>query len=379
MESLGIEKFGFMSNSVLSVFNQKNVLVTGSTGFKGSWMCQWLLNLGAKVYGYSLEPPTNPALYDQLKLVNQIDQHIGDINNYEEFKAYIQKSKPDIVFHLAAQALVRDSYIKPLETFQTNVMGTAHLLQAVKELELSTTIVTVTSDKAYENKEWLFGYREIDEFGGYDPYSASKGSAEIAISSWKRSFFHPERYAEHGVKITSVRAGNVIGGGDWAKDRIVPDCIRFLTKDQPIKVRNPYATRPWQHVLEPLGGYLLVGGKLLKADEKEVDKYDTFNFGPLITSNKNVESLVTEIIKNWGSGTWDYNKEEALHEASLLNLTIDKAYHILGWIPVWDFESTVARTTEWYKVNHENPEKIIELTHSQIEEYSKDFDSIRKA
>ena len=362
-----------MLNNVLSNYEGKKVLVTGSTGFKGSWMCQWLLSLGAEVYGYSLEPPTEPAVYDQLNLKSRIDQHIGDINNYEEFKGYIQKVNPDIIFHLAAQALVRDSYSIPLETFQTNVMGTAFLLQAVNELKISTTIIIITSDKAYENKEWLFGYREIDAYGGYDPYSASKGAAEIALSSWKRSFFHPDKFEDHGVKIASVRAGNVIGGGDWAKDRIVPDCIRFLSNGDTIKVRNPYATRPWQHVLEPLGGYLLTGSRLLQADEKEFRKYDTFNFGPQITSNKNVESLVTEIIKNWGSGTWDYNKDDAMHEASLLNLSIDKAYHLLQWTPAWDFETTLAKTVEWYKTNHERPTEIVDLTNKQIEDYSNDF------
>ena len=364
-----------MLNNELSNYKGKKVLVTGSTGFKGSWISQWLLTLGAEVFGYALDPPTDPAIYNQLNLKDKVDQHIGDINNYEEFKGFIERVNPDIIFHLAAQALVRDSYTVPLETFQTNVMGTAFLMQAVNELKISTTIIAITSDKAYENKEWLFGYRENDAFGGYDPYSASKGAAEVAISSWKRSFFHPDRFGDHGVKIASVRAGNVIGGGDWAKDRIVPDCIRFLVKKRPINVRNPFATRPWQHVLEPLGGYLLTGSRLMEANEIELRKYDTFNFGPLITSNKNVESLVKALIEIWGYGTWEYKKENAVHEASLLNLTVDKAYHLLNWTPAWDFDATISKTVEWYKTNHEDSGKIVELTKRQIEEYSNDFNN----
>ncbi len=255
-------------------------------------------------------------------------------------------------------------------------MGTANLLEAVRQLNLSTVIVIITSDKSYENQEWLFGYRENDPMGGYDPYSASKGAAEIVASSWRRSFFNPLTYKNHGVKVATVRAGNVIGGGDWAKDRIVPDCIRFLQRNETIRVRNPLATRPWQHVLEPLGGYLLLGAKLLSCNDNDLAKYcSAFNFGPLISSNKNVLVLVKEIINFWGSGQWASNKEEAVHEASLLNLTIDKAYHLLNWSPLWNFKTTIEKTVYWYKESFESPDQAKEITLEQISTYLKEFKS----
>ena len=258
-------------------------------------------------------------------------------------------------------------------------MGTVKLLEAVRELDIATNIVVITSDKCYENQEWMFGYRENDAMGGYDPYSASKGAVEIIVSSYRRSFFNPITYNKHGVKISSVRAGNVIGGGDWAMDRIVPDCIRFLAKNKTIKVRNPLATRPWQHVLEPIGGYLLLGAKLLTCNANEQqDLCSSFNFGPLISSNKTVEALVKEIIKNWGKGDWTYNKQDAMHEASLLNLSIDKAYHLLHWHPVWEFEETIKSTVIWYKEMLFNPDKISELTIEQINKYSSDYELINK-
>lgn len=363
-----------MLSEVLGIYKNKKVLVTGNTGFKGSWMSQWLLDMGAEVAGYALEPPTSPSVYAQLELDKNIKHFTQDIRDYEKIKNCLKEVKPDIIFHLAAQALVRDSYVNPLETMNTNIMGTANLLEAVRELGLSTNVVIITSDKSYENREWLFGYRENDPMGGYDPYSASKGAAELVTSSWRRSFFNPENYSKHGVKVASVRAGNVIGGGDWAKDRIVPDCIRSLSKNETIHVRNPLATRPWQHVLEPLGGYLLLGTKLLSIEAEKVPLYaSAFNFGPVISSNKNVKILVEEILKNWGSGDWTYNKEDAMHEASLLNLTIDKAYHLLNWLPAWDFETTVLKTISWYKDNHYSTRSPLEVTRQQIAEYSTDF------
>ena len=358
---------------MFDVYKSKRVLVTGDSGFKGSWLCLWLLNLGAEVYGYSLEPPTDPSIFEQLSIKDHIRHYTGDIRNYPQFKDFISESKPDIIFHLAAQSLVRESYTDPLGTFMTNVIGTTNLLEAVRELKSPTSVVLITSDKSYENNEWLYGYREIDSLGGYDPYSASKGAAEIAISSWRRSFFQPESIVHHGIKVASARAGNVIGGGDWAKDRIVPDCIRFLQQNKPIQVRNPLATRPWQHVLEPLGGYLLLGSKLLTSDVHEAKSYcEAFNFGPLICSNKSVEELVTEIIKVWGEGTWTYNKDDAFHEAYLLNLTIDKAYHKLRWLPAWEFKTTVTKTVEWYKAMW-NKSDLIEITNRQILEYMDAF------
>lgn len=358
--------------SKLDLFKNKKVLVTGHTGFKGSWLSQWLLELGANVYGYALAPEEEYALFNQLNLKDSIDSEINDVRNLPALKSYISKVKPDIIYHLAAQALVRDSYIDPINTIETNINGTANLLESVRQLGISTTIVVITSDKCYENKEWIYGYRENDAMGGYDPYSMSKGAAELVVSSYRRSFFNPEDYKNHGVKLASARAGNVIGGGDWAKDRIIPDCIRALQNNEEIAVRNPYATRPWQHVLESLGGYLLLGATLLAAEGNELKNYCTgFNFGPFTTSNKSVETLVSAVLKNW-PGRWKYNESEAVHEAFLLNLNIDKAVQLLNWQPVWEFETTIKNTVEWYKQNHDNGNPK-EITINQINSYEKAF------
>jgi len=361
-----------MSADLFQVYHNKKVLVTGHTGFKGGWLSQWLLSLGAEVYGIALPPVGEVSLFDQLQLQKHLTHHICDIRGFEPLKNLVREIEPDIIFHLAAQPLVRESYEIPLLTVETNVMGTVHLLEAVRTLNLSTTIIVITSDKSYENQEWMFGYRENDPMGGYDPYSASKGACEVLTASWRQSFFNPSDYANHGVKLATVRAGNVIGGGDWAADRIVPDCMRALLDDRQIDVRNPLATRPWQHVLEPLGGYLQLGEKLLStSQEPDLTTYcDAFNFGPLIGSNKTVESLVNEIIKVWGSGEWTYEKLHAVHEASLLNLTIDKAYQLLGWYPAWDFHETIKRTVDWYKMYKENASEIPNLTLQQIRDYS---------
>lgn len=364
-----------MAADLFQVYRNKKVLVTGHTGFKGGWLSQWLLSLGAEVYGIALPPDGEVSLFNQLQLENQLTHHICDIRGFEALRNHIREIRPDIIFHLAAQPLVRESYNIPLETVETNVMGTVHLLEAVRTLNLSTTIVVITSDKSYENQEWMFGYRENEPMGGYDPYSASKGACEVLAASWRRSFFNPANYDQHGVKLATVRAGNVIGGGDWATDRIVPDCIRALLEEHPIDVRNPLATRPWQHVLEPLGGYLLLGEKLLGAEQlADLETYcEAFNFGPVIGSNKTVESLVNEVINVWGSGTWTYEEQYAVHEASLLNLTIDKAYHLLGWYPAWDFKETIKRTVEWYRMYRDDPSAIPDLTLQQISEYSEAF------
>ncbi|MDW7694930.1 CDP-glucose 4,6-dehydratase [Flammeovirgaceae bacterium SG7u.111] len=350
-------------------YKGKKVLVTGHTGFKGSWMTQWLVMLGADVYGYSLEPNTSPSLFDQLELEKDIDHKIGDIRDFATLKSYIGEVDPDIIFHLAAQPLVRYSYREPLETTEVNVMGTVNVLDAVRQLGISTSVVVITTDKSYENKEWLFGYRENDPMGGHDVYSASKGACEIMVSSWRSSFFSDN----DKVKVASVRAGNVIGGGDWAEDRIVPDCIRFLSEGKTIEVRNPHATRPWQHVLEPIHGYLALGTQLLSEEEppRGRDVYcGGFNFGPLISSNKNVGILVEEVLKNWGEGKWeDHSNVDALHEASLLNLTIDKVFHLLNWIPRWNFEETIKQTVDWYKEVYSNPESAKEITLKQIKLY----------
>ncbi len=350
----------------------KKILVTGHTGFKGSWMTQWLRLLGAQVYGYALNPPTDPALFDQLSLTDEITHKVADIRDQEAVKAYLEAVEPDIIFHMAAQPLVRDSYVKPLETVEVNTLGTAYLLDAVRQIGRSVSVVCITTDKCYSNQEWLFGYRENDTMGGYDVYSSSKGAAELLIDSWRNSFFNVANLSDHGIQVASVRAGNVIGGGDWAKDRIVPDCMRALSRQEAIEVRNPTATRPWQHVLEPVGGYLHLGAMMMdpERDPKERAKLCSgFNFGPLVTSNQPVRVLADKIVEVWGHGQWiDVSNPNDLHEASLLQLTIEKAFHVLGWFPRWDFDATVRYTTEWYRevlVNKVSPkEKMIEQIHA---------------
>jgi CDP-glucose 4,6-dehydratase len=362
-----------MESIDLSIYRGKRVLLTGHTGFKGSWMTKWLEMLGAEVYGFSLPPEGPHSLFELLGNERQMNSEFGDLRDKDHIKRFVEKTQPDIIFHLAAQALVRESYKNPLFTWETNVMGTIHVLEAVRELGLRTNIVIVTSDKCYENKEWIFGYRENDPLGGYDPYSSSKGAAELIVSSWRNSYFNPEKYEEHGVMLSSARAGNVIGGGDWAKDRIIPDCIRHLTAGEPIKVRNPFSTRPWQHVLESLGGYLLLGRNLLlDTDGSRKDLCSAFNFGPYGTSNRTVESLVEEVLGHW-EGEWNYNPEDAMHEAFLLNLSIDKANQMLNWRPIWNFEKTIEMTIQWYQKAHESNKNIPHITEQQIDMYSKDY------
>lgn len=352
-------------------YKNKKILVTGHTGFKGSWLTQWLLEMEATVCGYSLAPPTNPSLFEQLNLAEKIQHQIADIRNFAAIKECVASFQPDIVFHLAAQPLVRESYETPLETVEVNTLGTAYLLEAVRQANHPMAVVAITTDKCYENKEWVYGYRESDPMGGYDPYSASKGAAELLIASWRNSFFPPAKIAEHGVRLASVRAGNVIGGGDWAKDRIMPDCIKSLCQNELIEIRNPQATRPWQHVLEPLEGYLLLGARLLETDPSKVAPLcSAFNFGPSIIGNRPVAELVETVIQNWGGGSWytPYQKG-APHEATLLHLNIDKAYHLLNWQPKWTFEEAVRETTRWYKTAYKDPVRIPAVTIEQIHLY----------
>jgi len=349
----------------LSLYRGKRVLVTGHTGFKGSWLCEWLLSLGAEVYGLALPPATRPSLFGQLRLGERIAAHdLGDIRDLATVKAAVKRARPDFVFHLAAQPLVRLSYKEPVETFATNVMGTVHVLEACRSLKKPCALVCITTDKCYENKETTRPYRESDPMGGYDPYSCSKGCDELVISSYRRSFFGSP---ESPVWVASARAGNVIGGGDWAKDRIVPDCIRALRKGQAIPVRNKVSTRPWQHVLEPLCGYLTLGAALAKRERFE-EVAGGFNFGPNPKENKTVKDLVEEILKSC-KGAWeDKSDPNAVHEAGLLNLDIRKARAVLGWKPRWDFAATVRNTVAWYEgvLRGEDP---VALTQCQIQDY----------
>lgn len=339
-------------------FAGRRVWISGHTGFKGSWLCEWLLGLGAEIWGFSLAPATDPALFTQLALAGRIRHHeIGDVRDAAAVRAAVARAQPDLVFHLAAQPLVRESYVTPVETYAVNVMGTIHVLEALRQLSRPCAAVMVTTDKCYENREWTRAYSEEDPLGGHDPYSSSKAAAEIAIASWRRSFFPPARVGAGQatpVAIASARAGNVIGGGDWAKDRILPDCMRALAARQPIPVRNPQATRPWQHVLEPLGGYLCLAAQLHRALVQPAagqleQLCSAFNFGPAPDSNRPVLDVVAEILRHW-PGEWrDVSDPTALHEAGLLNLAIDKARHVLDWTPHWSFADTIRHTVAWYR------------------------------
>lgn len=351
-------------------FRNKRVLLTGHTGFKGAWLAHWLCELGADVHGFSLDPPTQPALFDQLGLASRLKDERNDIRDAAAVARAVADAQPDFVFHLAAQALVRQSYAEPVATYDVNVLGTIHVLQALRSLTKPCAAVFITTDKCYENREWVHGYREEDPLGGHDPYSSSKAAAEIAIASFRRSFFHA-----HPVKIASARAGNVIGGGDWALDRIVPDCIRALQGGVSIPVRNKTATRPWQHVLEPLSGYLwlaacLADPRLARAPLAPLAS--AFNFGPSHEANRTVGELVAEVLKHW-SGRWeDRSDPNAVHEAHLLQLTTDKANALLGWAPVWAFPKAIEQTVQWYRESMSEPAAIAALTTRQIQLYTAD-------
>jgi len=338
--------------SKMDIFNSfyqgKRVLVTGHTGFKGSWLSIWLHQLGASVIGVSQEPFSERDNYVLSHIGEKIEADIrADIRDLARLKEIFHTYQPEIVFHLAAQPLVRLSYDIPVETYETNVMGSIHVMEAMRCTESVKVGVMITTDKCYENKEQIWGYREDEPMGGYDPYSSSKGAAEIAIASWRRSFFNPKEYAKHGKSIASVRAGNVIGGGDWAVDRIIPDCIKALEAGKPIDIRSPKAIRPWQHVLEPLSGYLLLAMKMWD----EPTRYcEGWNFGPRTESVTPVWEVATKVIANYGSGELrDLSDPHALHEANLLMLDISKARFQLGWEPRMNINQCVALTVDWYK------------------------------
>ncbi len=323
----------------------RRVLLTGHTGFKGSWLALWLLELGAQVTGVALPPETEPSLFAQLELEQRLEHRLGDIRHASLLTDLVEQTRPEVLLHLAAQPLVRRSYAEPGATWATNVMGTIHLLEALRRLQEPCTAVLITTDKVYRNNEWLYGYRENDPLGGHDPYSSSKAAAELAIASWRASFCGDQPHQTPHLRIASARAGNVIGGGDWAADRIVPDAMRALARGEPIGVRNPAATRPWQHVLEPLGGYLLLAERL----SADASLASAFNFGPQLEANRSVRELVEQALGHW-PGRWeDQSDPQAPHEASLLNLVTDKAHHQLGWSPRWDFGTTVERTVDWYR------------------------------
>lgn len=344
----------------------KRVLVTGHTGFKGGWLALWLNRLSAKVHGLSLEPPTFPNLYDTIRGRTFAAEYPCDVGNLKAVQAVVEKACPEVIFHLAAQPLVRRSYVRPIETLATNALGTANILEAVCRQELTCPIIVVTSDKCYENQNWDQGYRETDSLGGHDVYSMSKAAAELVVQAWRRSFFLPNPRLGN---VATCRAGNVIGGGDYAEDRIVPDCVRALLDGRPIPVRNPHATRPWQHVLDCLSGYLWLAANLVRAD-KHSPLAGPFNFGPGVQSNRTVKDLVQEILLYW-PGKWEnLGLPGAPHESSKLHLATDKAAVLLGWSSTWDFSESVRHMVAWYRQRHlGNGEGIFEFSLAQIDDY----------
>jgi CDP-glucose 4,6-dehydratase len=346
----------------LEIYKDKKVFITGHTGFKGSWMSLWLKKLNAEIVGYSLPPQSLPNHFDLLNL--DIDSHYENICNLEILKKTIQASKPEIIFHLAAQPLVRESYLNPVETYQTNVMGTINLMEAARHCDSVKVIVIITTDKCYENKEQLSGYKETDRMGGFDPYSSSKGCAELVASSYRNSFFNINEYKKtHEVLVATVRAGNVIGGGDWSKDRLIPDLIRAASKGETTKIRYPNATRPWQHVLEPLSGYLMLGKKLLEGDETFSGAW---NFGPEENQSITVGEVLNLASKYWQKIRYEEENSVQLHEAGLLSLNIDKAKFKLGWKPLWNNQVSIRKTIEWYKSFYES--KVL-LSEEQLNLY----------
>ena len=345
-----------------SIYANKTVLVTGHTGFKGSWLVYWLKQMGANVIGYSLEAPTNPNHFGLLDL--NVTSIIGDIRDQKKLDATFNEYKPDIVFHLAAQPLVRLSYENPVETYETNVIGTLKVFEACRKSNVQA-IVNITSDKAYENKEWAWGYRENDPMGGYDPYSSSKGCAELLVSSYRNSYFNISEYKKtHNTLLASCRAGNVIGGGDWAEDRLITDIMISVSNNEKVSIRNPYATRPWQHVLEPLSGYLNIGQKLL---EENVEYADGWNFGPSDEGSINVEEVVKNVKIHWNKIDYEINTNpKQLHEANLLKLDCSKAHIYLKWKNIWDSNKTFEKTVNWYKSYYEKGQS---LTKEDLESY----------
>lgn len=352
-----------MDNIFSGYYKNKKVLITGHTGFKGSWLLTWLLELGAKVTGYSAYLPSNPSNFEICGLEDKITHFKGDVRDFDLLSKVFTKTKPDIVFHLAAQPIVRTSFDKPKETFDTNLGGTVNILECIKKTDSVKSAVIITSDKCYHNVEWEWGYRENDKLGGHDPYSASKACAEIASHAYIHSFFNKPGTC----KIATVRAGNVIGGGDWAEARIVPDCMKSWSKKEDVLIRSPHATRPWQHVLEPLSGYLIVGANLESQDNLHGE---AFNFGPDSSVNQSVEVLISHLSNYWPGSSWKVlENNDHKKESGLLKLSCDKALHRLHWQAALEFEETVKFTSEWYLNYYENNSNMLNYTKEQINQY----------
>jgi CDP-glucose 4,6-dehydratase len=355
-----------MENLFNSVYKNRKVLITGHTGFKGSWLCLLLHKLGADVYGYALESPTQPSLFHEAKVDELLTSEVGDIRDLDHLLRFMQHVQPEIVIHMAAQPLVRESYKIPVDTYAINVMGTVNLLEACRLTPGIKAIVNVTTDKCYENREWHWGYRENEAMGGFDPYSNSKGCSELVTSAYRNSYFNPAKYADHGVALASARAGNVIGGGDWANDRLIPDFIRSIVNGEIIKIRSPYAIRPWQHVLEPLTGYLMLAAKLFTEGTGFAEGW---NFGPDDKDAKNVEWITSTLCQLWGDNAgYEIDTNPQPHEANYLKLDCSKAKAELGWYPKWDIESTLKSIVEW-NMAYLNKADIRKITEKQIDQY----------
>jgi CDP-glucose 4,6-dehydratase len=353
-------------NTLPSFYKNKKVFITGNTGFKGSWLCLVLNHLGAKVYGYALPPPTSPSLFEIAGIRKSIEHVEADVRDFNSINEAIKRVKPDIILHLAAQPLVRDSYKIPVETYSINVMGTVNLLEAARNTPGIRAIVNITTDKVYENKEWIWGYRENEPFGGYDPYSNSKACSELVTSAFRSSYFNPQKYNEHHVGLASARAGNVIGGGDWANDRLIPDFIKAIMDNKVIEIRNPNAIRPWQHVLEPLSGYLILAKKLYENGNEFAEGW---NFGPKDEDAIPVELLTSKIAKLWGeNASYSVVGGQHLHEAGFLKLDCSKSKARLGWIQKWNIDKALEKTIEWFK-GYKNNEDMNVISLKQIKEY----------
>lgn len=350
-----------------SFWFNKVVLLTGHTGFKGSWLSLWLQSMGAKVIGYALAAPTHPSLFAVANVAEGMTHIESDIRDFTALSSVFKKYQPEIVIHMAAQALVRYSYSNPIETYSTNVMGTVNLLEAARLTNSVRAIVNVTSDKCYENREWAWGYRENEPMGGYDPYSNSKGCAELVASAYRSSYFNPDKFTDHGVALASARAGNVIGGGDWAEDRLIPDIIRALTQGKPVSIRNPHAIRPWQHVLEPLSGYLMLAQKLFEGGAAYGEGW---NFGPNDQDAKPVSWIVDHLTRAWGDGaSWLMDNGVHPHEAHYLKLDCSKAKSRLGWHPKWHLKDALSEIIDWHH-SYRDGRNMRDFTLDQIQQYA---------
>ena len=354
-------------NVDIEFWKNKRVLITGHTGFKGSWLSIWLQHMEAVVAGYALKPPTTPNIYELTNVAQGMTSIEADIRDFEQLFSVLNQFQPEIIFHMAAQPLVLRSYDDPIETYSTNVMGTVYLFEVIRQIKSVRAVINVTSDKCYKNQEWVWGYRENEPLGGHDPYSNSKACSELITSSYRNSFFKPSDYKRHGVAIASARAGNVIGGGDWAKDRLIPDCIKAWLSGRVIDIRYPQATRPWQHVLEPLSGYLLLAERLY---EEGPAFAESWNFGPDEESEQSVLEVVKQLAAFWvNDARWETQHEGRTHEAQFLKLDCSKAQNRLGWMFRWKLATALQKTAEWYHVYQERPQQLREKTLDQIQEY----------